>query len=123
MPRLLITQGPRILKEASLNWWQNKAPRRGASLAFYSVLSLAPLVILLTPIVALFFKDQAPTAIIGSVSESSPDSSVNRGAFARSALAWSTDPEASLIATTLGIDSSFANVSGLVLVAVRPGTL
>lgn len=65
MPRLLITQGPRILKEASLNWWQNKAPRMGASLAFYSVLSLAPLVILLTPIVAFFFEDQAPKAIIG----------------------------------------------------------
>src|SRR5688500_850662 len=65
MPRLLITQGPRILREASLNWWQNKAPRMGASLAFYSVLSLAPLVILLTPIVAFFFEDQAPKAIIG----------------------------------------------------------
>jgi hypothetical protein len=63
-----------------------------------------------------------PTAQIGRVSESSPDRIVNR-VRAASALDWSRLPEASLIATMLGMSCSFSNTSGIVLVAVRPGTL
>jgi membrane protein len=42
-----------ILKETGLGWWEDKAPRLGAALAYYTVLSLAPLVILVAPIAGM----------------------------------------------------------------------
>jgi membrane protein len=39
----------RLLRETLAGWWEDKAPRFGAALAYYSVLSLAPLLILVTP--------------------------------------------------------------------------
>src|SRR6476469_8882883 len=48
-----------LFKETAAEWWGDKAPRLGASLAFYTVLSLAPLLVLVTPILATVFGDQA----------------------------------------------------------------
>src|SRR5687767_15451679 len=39
-----------ILVETVSGWWEDKAPRLGAALAFYTVLSLAPLLVIVTPI-------------------------------------------------------------------------
>src|SRR5687768_1472544 len=35
------------------DWWEDKAPRLGAALAFYTVLSLAPLLVIVTPILGM----------------------------------------------------------------------
>lgn len=40
----------RLVKEAFAGWWEDKAPRFGAAVAYYSVLSLAPILILFTPL-------------------------------------------------------------------------
>src|SRR6476659_2294167 len=40
-----------LLKATVLGWWEDKAPRLGAALAFYTALSLAPLLVLLTPLI------------------------------------------------------------------------
>src|SRR5437868_3947095 len=45
-----------ITKAAAADWSADKAPQLGAALAFYSVLSLAPLVILALSVVSLFFE-------------------------------------------------------------------
>lgn len=39
-----------LLKQTVADWWEDKAPRLGAALAFYTVLSLAPLLVIVTPI-------------------------------------------------------------------------
>src|SRR5205809_970272 len=44
-----------LLKETFRQWNSHEAPRMGAALAFYSVLSLAPLLILVVGICALVF--------------------------------------------------------------------
>ncbi len=44
-----------VLKETVTEWWQDKAPRLGAALAYYTILSLAPMLLLVTPAVALVF--------------------------------------------------------------------
>jgi membrane protein len=44
-----------MLKETFSLWNENDAPRLGAALAFYTILSLAPLVVLVLAIVALVF--------------------------------------------------------------------
>jgi membrane protein len=48
-----------LAKQTLADWWEDKAPRLGASLAFYTVLSLAPLLVLVTPILASVFGDDA----------------------------------------------------------------
>ena len=49
-----------LLKETGAEWWQDKAPRLGAALAYYTILSLAPLLILVTPVVgAVFGRERA----------------------------------------------------------------
>src|SRR5947209_10950236 len=49
MRRKIVTVG-RLAREALTGWWEDKAPRFGAAVAYYSVLSLAPILILFTPL-------------------------------------------------------------------------
>jgi membrane protein len=47
----------RILKQTLAGWWEIKAPRLGAALAYYTILSLAPMLIIATPMISLVFHD------------------------------------------------------------------
>jgi membrane protein len=49
-----------MLWQTVLDWWEDKAPRLGAALAYYTVLALAPVVILFTPVAGRLF-GQDPT--------------------------------------------------------------
>src|SRR3954453_21225296 len=42
-----------LLKDSYNKWSDHQAPRLGASVAFYSILSFAPLLVLITAVVAL----------------------------------------------------------------------
>jgi uncharacterized BrkB/YihY/UPF0761 family membrane protein len=44
-----------LLKQTFSEWLEDKAPQLGAALAYYTVFSLAPLVLLLLAIVGLLF--------------------------------------------------------------------
>jgi membrane protein len=46
---------PRLLKRSFSDWSDDNAPRLGAALAFYTILSISPLVILVLAIVSLVF--------------------------------------------------------------------
>src|SRR5260370_3264137 len=48
-----------LLKETVNEWSNDKAPRLGASLAFYTLLSLAPLLIVIVTVAALAFGKEA----------------------------------------------------------------
>ncbi len=48
-----------ILKQTVTDWNRDKAPRLGAALAFYSVLSLAPLLVIVLAIAGSFFGEEA----------------------------------------------------------------
>lgn len=50
-----IKQAGSLLKKTYSRWSTHNAPRLGASLAFYSILSLAPLLILITGMIGLVF--------------------------------------------------------------------
>jgi len=59
-----------ILKETTAEWWQDKAPRLGAALAYYTILSLAPMLLLITPAVGLVVgQTQARKQIINQFSQ------------------------------------------------------
>ena len=49
----------RLLSEAALAWYEDNAPSMGAAIAFYTVFSIAPLVIIATAISGIFFSAEA----------------------------------------------------------------
>ena len=59
-----------VMRETATEWWNDKAPRLGASLAYYTILSLAPLLILVTPVVGwMFGHDRARAQILKQVGQ------------------------------------------------------
>jgi membrane protein len=58
-PFLLIPALPRMFRQASSEWIDDNAPRLGASVAFYTMLSLAPLVVLAVAAAAVVYGKEA----------------------------------------------------------------
>ena len=54
-----MKRGWRLIRDAALQWSRHNAPRLGAALAYYTVLSLAPIVILVVAACGFFFGAQA----------------------------------------------------------------
>ncbi|MEO5802460.1 MAG: YihY/virulence factor BrkB family protein [Verrucomicrobiota bacterium] len=48
---------PKLLKETASEWMSDKAPRLGAALAYYTIFSIAPLIIIAITIAGLAFQD------------------------------------------------------------------
>jgi len=48
-----------LLKEAGVEWWNHKAPRLGAALSYYTVFSLAPVLVLVVAVAGFFFGAKA----------------------------------------------------------------
>src|ERR1700750_1533371 len=53
------TDAYKLLRQTVAEWSEDKVPQLGASLAFYSAISLAPLLVIVLAIAALFFGDDA----------------------------------------------------------------
>ncbi len=51
-----------LLKQTFQEWLQDKAPQLGAALAYYTVFSLAPLILVLLAIVGVIFRDDSAGA-------------------------------------------------------------
>ncbi|HWN94945.1 MAG TPA: YihY/virulence factor BrkB family protein [Methylomirabilota bacterium] len=57
-----------VLKQTIHDWVEDKAPRLGAALAYYTVFSIAPLIIIVIAIAGVWFgKEQAQAQIIGQI--------------------------------------------------------
>ena len=56
---LIARDYTRIARQTFTGWWIIKAPRLGAALVYYTILSLAPLIVIATPIISLAFSDPA----------------------------------------------------------------
>lgn len=58
-----------MLWQTVADWWEDKAPRLGAALAYYTILALAPVVILVTPVARLLFRRKGSDAQADVVGE------------------------------------------------------
>src|SRR5881392_82864 len=102
-----------LLKQTAVEWLDDKAPQLGAALAYYTVFSLAPLVLLLLAIIGLLFRDD-PSGAWSRVTE-------QMGYFLdRSAVQVVTDiakdaskPDKSTMATAIGIGLALFGASGV----------
>jgi hypothetical protein len=99
-----------MLHEAGVAWFADNAPRLGAALAFYTLFSLAPVLIVATSVAGFVFGERAPQreiveefgALMGS-----------QGEGAIKLIIESTDrPSLGLLATTLGLIAILIGASG-----------
>ena len=99
---------------ASLGEWsRHKAPRLGASLAFYTLLSIAPLLLVLVSVVGLVLGNQpAQLAIISQVQAVAGRQGA---AAARALLEGSGNTAHGIIATAFGVLTLLLSASGLLI--------
>jgi membrane protein len=57
---------PRVIQDASTDWIQDNAQRLGASVAFYTLLSLAPLIVIAVAVAAVVFGQEAAQGRLAS---------------------------------------------------------
>jgi membrane protein len=100
-----------ILRKTFSAWSAHDAPRLGAALAFYSILSLAPLVILAVGIVSLFFghsgaQDQIIAQVGGMIGKEGGDA-------VRAMIEHGQKPAAGAIASIIGVITLIFGASGV----------
>src|SRR4249919_3871542 len=102
-----------VAKEAATNWSEHKDARQGAALAYYSVFSLGPIIVIAIAIAGLFFGNEAVTSqVTSSLKEMMGDT----GAEAIEAmLAGASRPAAGILATILGIGALLFAAIGVVV--------
>ncbi|MGA8028518.1 MAG: YihY/virulence factor BrkB family protein [Bryobacteraceae bacterium] len=100
-----------LAKQTYTKWSDHQAPRLGASVAFYSLLSLAPLLLLITALIALVFdQHRAQGALIGEARQLIGD----RGADAvQSLLKSAQKPSSGIFATLVAFITLLFGASGV----------
>ena len=103
----------KVLKEAAENWSNHKDSRQGAALAYYSVFSLGPIIVIAIAVAGFFFGRKA---ISGQVASSIKDMLGDTGAQAiQSMLADAGRPRQGLIATSLALGALLFAAIGVVV--------
>ncbi|HUS06318.1 MAG TPA: YihY/virulence factor BrkB family protein [Bryobacteraceae bacterium] len=101
-----------LLTATVTNWFDHKVPRLGASLAFYSMLSIAPLLVVVIAVAGFFFGRQAAE---GQIVWQIQDLVGREGAEAIQAmLKGAHRPAAGALATFLGLMTLFFGASSVV---------
>lgn len=98
-----------LLKETGAEWLADKAPRLGAALAYYTVFSVAPLIIIAITIAGLVFADaqqQIVAQVQGLVGEQSAEA-------IQSMIKAAQKPAQSTIATLLGFATLIFGAAGV----------
>jgi membrane protein len=102
-----------VVKEAAENWASHKDSRQGAALAYYSVFSLGPIIVIAIAVAGFFFGREA---VSGQVALSIKDLLGDTGAKAVQAmLADAGRPRQGLIATLLGLAALLFAAIGVVV--------
>lgn len=100
-----------LLKETGSKWLDDKAPRLAASLAFYTLLSLAPLLIFAVSVAGLMFGEEAAR---GQISGQLAGILGEKGALAVQAiLANAKTPSSGIVGTVVGIALALFGASGV----------
>jgi membrane protein len=102
-----------VAKEAAGNWSSHKDSRQGAALAYYSVFSLGPIIVIVIAVAGFFF---GRDAVSGQVASSIKDMLGDNGAKAVQAmLADAGRPREGLIATLMGLGALIFAAIGVVV--------
>jgi membrane protein len=99
-----------IVREAASEWMDDNATRLSAALAFFSILSIAPLLIILTAVVGWVFGDQAPDKLTNEARAFVGEA----GAQVVTTTVQSADrPRTGILATLIGVATLLYGASGV----------
>jgi membrane protein len=102
-----------VVKQAAANWSSHKDARQGAALAYYSVFSLGPIIVIAITIAGLLF---GQAAVVSEVMSAIREMLGDTGAKAVEAmLAGASRPAAGILATILGIGALLFAAIGVVV--------
>jgi membrane protein len=112
-PRLTLRTLGSIFKRALAGWWNDEVPRLGASLAYYTLFSLAPILVIAIAIGGLVFGEEAVRGeLVGQIQGLLG----RRGAEGvQSMLEGAAQPSSSVAATVGGIITFFITATGAFL--------
>jgi len=100
-----------LFKQTFVEWNEDKVPRLGAALAFYTALSLAPLLVLALRVAAIFFGDDAAR---GEIEHQMQSMIGEHGAESVQAMLESANqPETGLMATIFSLVTLLFGASGV----------
>ena len=102
-----------VMKRALKGWWDDNVPRLGASLAYYTLFALSPVLLVATAIAGLVF---GPEAVRGEIVGQIQGLVGRQGAQAVQAMLESAaKPSASIPATVIGLVTFFLGATGAFL--------
>jgi membrane protein len=102
-----------VFKNAAQDWVEDKAPQQGAALAFYSIFSIAPLLVIALSIAGMFLN---PETVHTHLHQQLDDFLGNEGAkFVESMLTVANEPKKGTLAFILGIGAMVFGASGVFL--------
>jgi membrane protein len=102
-----------LLKLAAAEWIRRDAPRMGASLAFYSLLSMAPLVVIVLGICGLIFGEQeAQNQILVQFRQLVGDQAAQ---ILATIMKSAAHPSAGIIANSIGLVTLLIGASGVLI--------
>lgn len=101
-----------VLKEAGQGWLDDNATRLAAALAFYTILSIAPLLVIATAVTGLVLGEEAATGrlkeqVVGFAGEAGGE------VLTTTVKASSEKPNSGILATVIGIISLLFGASGV----------
>jgi membrane protein len=99
--QVLLKALPRMFAEASSEWFDDNVPRLGAAVAFYTLLSLAPVIVIAVAVAAVAYGQEAAQGRLAAEVRgmAGPDVAQAIQAFVKGA----NQPQAGVIATVLGL--------------------
>lgn len=98
---LLLKALPRVFRQASSEWINDNAPRLGASVAFYTLLSLAPVLVIAVAVAAVIYGQEAAQGRLASEIQGIAGSDVARSI--QEIIIRAYQPRTGVIATLLGL--------------------
>jgi membrane protein len=102
-----------LLKQTFSEWLEDKAPQLGAALAYYTVFSLAPLILVLLAIVGLLFRNDPGGAWNKITEQMSYFLDKNSVEVVQNIAQKAAQPNKSLLATIIGILLALFGASGV----------
>jgi membrane protein len=98
---LLLKAMPRVFRQASSEWLNDNASRLGASVAFYTLLSLAPVIVIAVALAAVVYGQEAAQGRLASEIQGMAGPDVAR--TIQEIIKGAYEPRTGVIATLLGL--------------------
>jgi membrane protein len=109
----LVGNASSLLKQTFQEWLQDKAPQLGAALAYYTVFSLAPLILILLAIVGFLFRDDPAGAWNKITQQMSYFLDPSALQVVQNIAQKASQPGKTVIATVIGVALALFGASGV----------